>query len=166
MRVPIHNALLLLAAYLCAQAAAAAPMLDDLVRARDVICSFHKSGPVSLLPRAQPPDDDLMVIIEGIGVDPGAANVISSRAVGARPARVYAPDARVHFVEDVNDSVIVTTMLECQTWNSGGEARKCTRFGAVVAWHFDRSVHTNPERTFLALPGNSYAGHCEPWNIE
>ena len=165
MRSRVPNALLL-ASWLCAPGAAAAPMLDQLVLARDVICSFHKSGPSSLVDRAPQRADDLMVIIEGIGVDPGSASVISSRSVGPKPARVYAPDTRVHFVEDVNDSVIVTTMLDCETWNDRGEARRCTRYGAVVTWHFDRSVHVDPDRSFLALPGNSYAGHCEPWNLE
>jgi hypothetical protein len=107
-----------------------------------------------------------MVIIEGIGVDPGTANVTSSRAVGPRPARVYASDTRVHIVEDVNDSVMVTTVLDCENWKTGSEPRKCIRFAAVIAWHFDRSVHKNPDRAFLALPGSSYAGHCEPWNLE
>lgn len=166
MRSSIRNALLLLASCPWIPGATAAPMLDQLVLARDVICSFHKSGPNSLVARAPERDDGLMVIIEGIGVDPGSASVISSRSVGAKPARVYAPGDRVHFVEDVNDSVIVTTMLDCQTWSDRGNARTCARYEAVVTWHFDRSVHVDPDRSFLALPGNSYAGHCEPWNLE
>jgi hypothetical protein len=154
------------AASLCALPAAAAPTLRDLMLARDVICSFHKSGPVSVPAPLKTRDDDLMVIIEGIGVDPGAANVTSSRALGARAARVYAPDSRVHIVEDVHESVIVTTILDCERRKNGGETGKCMRFAAVIAWHFDRSVHVNPDRAFLALPGSSYAGHCEPWNLE
>jgi hypothetical protein len=159
----------LLAAWLCAPLACAAPVLDQLALARDVICSFRKSGPVPVPPPLHTRDDDLMVIIEGIGVDPETANVTSSRAVGPRPARVYASDAsdgRVHIVEDVHDSVIVTTVLDCETWKISGETRKCTRFAAVIAWHFDRAVHTNPDRTFLGLPGSSFTGHCEPWNLE
>ena len=159
----------LLAAWLCVPSASAAPVLDQLALARDVICSFRKSGPVPIPPPLQTTDDDLMVIIEGIGVDQGTANVTSSRTVGPRPARVYASDAsngRVHIVEDVNDSVLVTTVLDCETWKTSGEPRKCMRFAAVIAWHFDRSVHLNPDRSFLALPGSSYTGHCEPWNLE
>ena len=165
MRSWVRN-VLLFAPWLCATGAVAAPMLDQLVLARDVICSFHKSGPGSVVASSPEREDDLMVIIEGIGVDPGSASVISSRAIGPKPARVYAAGTRVHIVEDVNDSVIVTTMLDCQAWKSRGQERKCTRYGAVVAWHFDRSVHVDPDRSFLALPGNSYAGHCEPWNLE
>ena len=165
MRRRIHSAALLLAVWLCAPLACAA-VLDDLAVARDLICSFRKSGPVPVPPPTQTRDDDLMVIIEGIGVDPGTANVTSSRAIGPKPARVYASDTRVHIVEDVNDSVIVTTVLDCENRKSGGEPRKCMRFAAVIAWHFDRSVHKNPDRTFLALPGSSYTGHCEPWNME
>jgi len=164
----------LLAAWLCAPLACAAPVLDQLVLdqlvlARDVICSFRKSGPVPVPSPLQTRDDDLMVIIEGIGVDPGTANVTSSRAVGPKPARVYASDAfdgRVHIVEDVNDSVMVTTVLNCENWKTGGEPRKCMRFAAVIAWHFDRSVHRNPDPAFLRLPGIGAAGHCEPWNLE
>jgi len=156
----------LLAAWLWSPPACAAPVLDHLVLARDVICSFRKSGPVPVPPPLLARDDDLMVIIEGIGVDPETANVTSSRAVGSRPARVYASDTRVHIVEDVHDSVIVTTVLDCETWKISGETRKCTRFAAVIAWHFDRAVHTNPDRTFLGLPGSSFTGHCEPWNLE
>ena len=166
MRVRVDSAALLLAAWLCAPPACAAAVFEDLALARDLICSFRKSGAVPVPPSLQTRDDDLMVIIEGIGVDPGTANVTSSRAVGPRPARVYASDTRVHIVEDVNDSVMVTTVLDCENRKSGGEPRKCMRFAAVIAWHFDRSVHKNPDRTFLALPGSSYAGHCEPWNLE
>jgi hypothetical protein len=165
MRLRSPSRLWLLAAWLLAPPVPAAPLLDDLARARDVICSFFKSGPVAV-PPLRTRDDDLMVIIEGIGAGPGSANVTSSRALGPRPARVYAADSRVHIVEDVNDSVIVTTVLDCETWNTSGATRKCVRFSAVIAWHFDRSVHKNPDRTFLALPGSSYTGHCEPWNIE
>jgi len=164
MRRPVHS--LLFAACLGVPAASAATVLDELALARDLICSFRKSGPASVPPPLQARDDDLMVIIEGIGVDQGTANVTSSRAVGAKPARVYASDTRVHIVEDVNDSVMVTTVLDCEARKTGSDRRKCVRFAAVVAWHFDRSVHMNPDRAFLALPGNSYAGHCEPWNLE
>lgn len=140
--------------------------MTDLTLARDLICSLRKSGPA---PTPAPPrtrDDDLMVIIEGVGVDPGVASMTSSRSVGPRPARVYAADTRVHFVEDVSDSVFVTTILDCERRKDGGATGKCVRFAAVIAWHFDRSVHLQPDRSFLALPGSSYAGHCEPWNLE
>jgi hypothetical protein len=165
MRPRAHSALLL-TAWLCAPLATAATVIEDLALARDLICSFRKSGPVPVPPSMQTRDDDLMLIIEGIGVDPQTANVTSSRTVGPKPARVYASDARVHIVEDLNESVMVTTVLDCDTWKTGSEPRKCVRFAAVIAWHFDRSVHKNPDRTFLALPGSSYAGHCEPWNLE
>jgi hypothetical protein len=146
--------------------AAAATVLEELVLARDLICSFNKSGPVIPPLPVKRINDDLMVIIEGIGIDPGAANVTSSRGSGAKPARVYASETGVHIVEDVNNSVIVTTVLACEAWKDETERRKCRRFSAVIAWHFDRSVHVNPDRTFLGLPGSSYSGHCEPWNLD
>ena len=166
MRLRFHNIPLLLAAWLCALPAYCTTLMEDLALARDVICSFRRSGPVPVPPPPQIRDDDLMVIIEGIGVDPQTANVTSSRTVGPRPARVYASEARVHIVEDVNDSVMVTTVLDCEIRKTGEESGKCVRYAAVVAWHFDRTVHKNPDRSFLALPGSSYAGHCEPWNLE
>ena len=166
MQRRVHSASLALSALLCALPASAATVMDDLVLARDIICSFRRSGPVPVPPPLKTRDDDLMVIIEGIGVDPGAANVTSSRAIGARTARVYASDSRVHFVEDVSDSVMVTTILDCERRKDGEQSGKCMRYAAVVAWHFDRSVHMHPDRSFLALPGSSYAGHCEPWNLE
>ena len=166
MRPRAHSAPLLLAVWLCAPLAHAATVFEDLAMARDLICSFRRSGPVPVPPPVQTRDDDLMVIIEGIGVDPGTANVTSSRTVGPKPARVYASDTRVHIVEDVNDSVMVTTVLNCENRKAGKEPQKCMRYPAVIAWHFDRSVHKNPDRTFLALPGSSYTGHCEPWNLD
>jgi hypothetical protein len=162
-----RNASLLLAACLsCAPLTSGAALLDDLAQARDVICSFLKSGPDYTPPSTRAGNDDLMVIVEGIGVDTETANVFSSRAAGARPAHVYASENRVHIVEDVNDSVIVITVLECEIWKTGGNARKCARWPAVVTWHFDRMVHKHPDQTFLALPGSSYTGHCDPWNPE
>ena len=169
MRRRVHSAPLLLAAWLCAPLAHAAPLIEDLALARDLICSFRKSGPVPVPPPLRTGDDDLMVIIEGIGVAPGKASVTSSNTAVPRPAQVYASDAsdgRVHIVEDVNESEMVTTVLGCEIRKSGAEPRKCMRYAAVIAWHFDRSVHRHPDRTFLALPGSSYAGHCEPWNLD
>ena len=122
MRRPIHSAPLLLAVWLYAPVVCAATLIEDLALARDLICSFRRSGPVLAPPPLHARDDDLMVIIEGIGVDQGTANVTSSRAVGAKPARVYASsesNGRVHIVEDVNDSVMVTTVLECESWKAG-----------------------------------------------
>ena len=156
----------LAAALLWVPHAAAATVLEELAFARDVIRPFNKSGPVIPPPPLKRIDDELMVIIEGIGVDPGAASVTSSRGVGAKSARVYPTDTGVHIVEDVNNSVVVTTVFACEAWKGEPERRKCMRFPAVIAWHFDRSVHLNPDRSFLGLPGSSYTGHCEPWNLE
>jgi hypothetical protein len=159
-------AAVLTAAHAHAQNARTATVLEEMAAARDLICYFNRSGPVRLPAPLQRGSDDLMVIIEGIGLDNGTANVTSSRGIGAKPARVYASDARVHIVEDVNGSVVVTTILACEAWKGQAESRKCRRYAAVIAWHFDRSVHVNPDRSFLGLPGSSYTGHCEPWNLE
>src|SRR3990172_7674372 len=97
MRRPVHS--LLFAACLGVPAASAATVLDELALARALICSLRKSGPARVPPPLQARDDDLMVIIEGIGVDQGTANVTSSRAVGAKPARGYASDTPLHIIE-------------------------------------------------------------------
>ena len=55
MRRRVHSATLLLAAWLCAPLARAAPLLEDLTLARDLICTFHKSGPVTVPPPLQLP---------------------------------------------------------------------------------------------------------------
>lgn len=166
MKLKRPRALALAAALLGAPPAPAATVLEDLASARDVICSFDRSGPVRAPAPLQRVNDDLMVIIEGIGLGTGMASVTSSRGIGARAARVYASDTGVHIVEDVNDSVIVTTVLACEARAGNEKPDKCRRYSAVVAWHFDRSVHVNPDRSFLALPGSSYTGHCEPWNLD
>jgi hypothetical protein len=160
------RALALAAALLGAPHAAAAGVLEELTLARDLICAFNRSGPIVRPAPAKRINDDLMVVIEGIGIEPGAASVTSSRGVGAKAARVYATEARVHIVEDVNNSVVVTTVLACEAWKDEPERSMCRRFPAVIAWHFDRSVHVDPDRSFLGLPGSSYTGHCEPWNLE
>ena len=136
---------------------------DALKDAREVICEFKKTGVV----RSQGRDPDMLMVIENIEAAPNRARIVSSRSVGAIPVRVYASATGVHFVQDLSDSVIVTTVLACDEWkvNKNGKA-VCRRFAAVNAWHFDQSVHLNPDRAFLRLPGTSYAGFCEPWNLD
>lgn len=146
--------------------AAPTTLFEELSRARDVICAFNRSGPVQLPAPLQRNGGDMMLVIEGLGVDRDTASVTSSRGIGAKPARVYASETGVHVVEDVNGSVIVTTVLACESWKGRTSGGKCRRYSAVIAWHFDRSVHLNPDKSFLGLPGSSYTGHCEPWNLE
>ncbi|OGA04273.1 MAG: hypothetical protein A3I00_04230 [Betaproteobacteria bacterium RIFCSPLOWO2_02_FULL_64_12] len=136
---------------------------EALKDARDLICEFNRAGAAASRSR----DPDMLMVIENIVATREAARIVSSRSVGAKPVRVYATGTGVHFVQDLSESVIVTTVLACDQWrvNKDGKAL-CRRFAAVNAWHFDQSVHRNPDRAFLRLPGTSYAGFCEPWNLD
>lgn len=148
---------------LASSQAPGATAYDALKDAREVICEFNKAGAAAS--RARYPD--MLMVIENIEASGDRARIVSSRSVGAKPVRVYATGTGVHFVQDVSESVIVTTVLACDQWrvNKGGKA-VCRRFAAVNAWHFDQSVHRDPDRAFLRLPGTSYAGFCEPWNLD
>lgn len=159
----MRRVLALLAAALAPLPAAAAAAYDALVDAREVICEFQKTG----APPKRGREPDMLLVIEGIEAKAQGTRIVSSRSVGAKPVRVYPSDTGVHFVQDVSGSVIVTTVLACNEWkaNQGGK-RACRRFAAVNTWHFDQSVHRDPDRAFLRLPGTSYSGYCEPWNLE
>lgn len=150
-------------AALASPQAPGASAYDALKDAREVICEFNKAGAAAS--RARNPD--MLMVIENIEASREGARIVSSRSVGAKPVRVYATGTGVHFVQDVSESVIVTTVLTCDKWrvNKDGKAA-CRRFAAVNAWHFDQSVHRDPDRAFLRLPGTSYAGFCEPWSLD
>ena len=137
-----------------------AATLADFSQTGDLICDMRISDArlSGGLPRS-----DLMLIVDEVGTRSGEARVVSSRSVGGRGVRVYSGETGVHLVEDINDSVMVTTLLGCELRARGG---RCLRYAAVAAWHFDRSVHINPDSVFRRLPGTSYAGTCEAWHME
>jgi hypothetical protein len=136
---------------------------EALIDAREVICEFQKTG---VAPRGGS-EPDMLLVVEEIEANARGTRVVSSRSVGAKPVRVYPSDTGVHFVQDESGSVIVTTVLACNDWRVKADGRRtCRRFPAVNAWHFDRSVHQNPDRAFLRQPGTSYSGYCEPWNVD
>jgi len=137
-----------------------AATLAEFSNTGDLICDMRISGSP---PRSGWPRSDLMLIVDEVGAKNGEARVVSSRSVGGRGVRVYSGDTGVHLVEDINDSVMVTTLLGCELRARDG---RCLRYAAVIAWHFDRSVHVNPDNAFRRLPGTSYAGTCEAWNME
>lgn len=151
-----------------ATAAPAAPLLDEMLRERDFLCEL-RSGVPDPRGRAR----TLMVVIEGLQAD--GANLYASNLSGPRKVRVYGGETGVHLVEDLPGSVRVTTVLSCLRWReaqadeaNAGEAgpRKCLRYEAVNRWHFDLSVHQNPDQAFLRLAENSWAGWCEPWRMQ
>ncbi|MFM9969631.1 MAG: hypothetical protein ACKVQK_14675 [Burkholderiales bacterium] len=137
-----------------------AATLAEFSRTGDLICDMRISGSPAPVGR---PRSDLMLIVDEVGAKQGAARVVSSRTVGGREVRVYSGETGVHLVEDVNDSVKVTTLLGCELRARGG---RCLRYAAVMAWHFDRGVHLNADAAFRRLPGTSYAGTCEAWRMD
>jgi hypothetical protein len=134
--------------------------LAEFSRTGDLICDMRVSGSSTASGR---PRSDLMLIVDEVGAKTGAARMVSSKTIGGRGVRVYAGETGVHLVEDVNDSVKVTTLLGCELRARGG---RCLRYSAVMAWHFDRGVHVNADLAFRRLPGTSYAGTCEAWKME
>ncbi len=137
-----------------------AATLAEFSRTGDLICDMRSSGSAA---RNGRPRSDLMLIVDEVDAKAGAARVVSSRNVGGRGVRVYSGETGVHLVEDINDSVKVTTLLGCELRSRDG---RCLRYAAVMAWHFDRSVHLNPDSAFRRLPGTSYAGTCEAWKMD
>ena len=152
----------------------AAELFKEITRARDLICELR--APATGRPGAGATKGtaprDIMLVIEGVAVDSPGARLVSSATVGARRVKVYPGDTGVHFVEDVESSVKVTTLMSCTRWNETRRSeksptgRQCTRYDAVNRWHFDTSVHRNADQAFLRQSANSYAGWCEPWRME
>jgi hypothetical protein len=135
-----------------------APNLAELARTGDLICELRASGPAR--PRMR---TDLLLIVDHVARDASHARVVSSRHAGAQDVRIYAGDTGVHLVQDVNGSVIVTSLLGCEQRSSSG---RCQRYATVNAWHFDQSVHRDPDVAFHRLPGTSYSGYCDAWRME
>lgn len=103
-------------------------------------------------------------MIEQITRNRETARVITSHTIGSRRVRFYEGETGMHFVEDRQDSVVVTTLLQCEDWSFKRGRDFCTRYSAINAWHFDTSVHRNADRAFRKQPASSYRGTCEPWN--
>jgi hypothetical protein len=166
----ISGVALLAALALTPAGAGSAPNLPEhqqLIDARDLICHFRKAGaPAPKLFSQWEPESDLMIVIEDIDGEAKTARAVSTRSAGRKPLNMYQTETRVHFVQQVERSVVVTTVEGCETWRSRRGERVCQRYRAVNAWHFDESVRRDPDRSFLRLPGTSYQGHCEPWKLD
>ena len=84
---------------------------------------------------------------------------------------MYSSETGLHLVEDVNGSVVVTSLTSCDAREGRSEdarsqdSGRCLRYSAVNAWHFDRKVHLDPDGAFRRLPGTSFTGHCEAWHM-
>jgi len=137
-----------------------AATLAEFRRTGDLICDMRISGNPQHGGRSR---SDLMLIVDEVTAKADAVRMVSSRNIGGRKVRVYGGETGVHLVEDVNNSVKVTTLLGCDRRSRGG---RCLRYSAVMAWHFDLSVHVNPDIAFRRLPGTSFAGTCEAWRMD
>jgi hypothetical protein len=141
--------------------AAPSPLFQQVTLAKDLICELFPLG----VPRRRS-SRALMLFIENVTADAQGARLVSSNTAGSRPVQVYSGDTGVHLVEDIASSVKVTSLLSCEAWKNAGDTRKCVRFEAVSTWHFDTSVHRNPDQAFLRLGTTSYRGSCEPWRLD
>ena len=160
---PLRRALPVLAVTAIAASASAGDTarLAQVERSGDLVCEFSKSGET----RAKRSPDLMLIVEQNRGTMPGTARLVSSKSSGAREARLYAGDTGVHLVENVASSVRVTTLLSCENESGEGNKRRCTRYAAVNAWHFDDSVRRDPDAAFRKLPGTSYHGFCEAWHM-
>ncbi len=153
-------------ALLIAGPASAAVQLEQLIEARDPVCDFYNvdDGAAAEARFALRDRSDMLMVIENIRSDPETARVIHSRATGKRGLRRYVGETGVHFVEDQHGSVVVTTLLACEDWKQKRGREVCARYSAQNAWHFDTTVHRDPDKAFRNLAAGSYRGVCEPWD--
>jgi hypothetical protein len=141
--------------------------LDELIDARDLICEFRITGvPHSLLRSLVGGEQfDMLLVIEAIDPASGWARAVSSKQTGAKSLRYYRTANAVHFVQDLASSVVVTTVTGCEKWANKGGEELCMRYRALNSWHFDTSVHRDPDKAFARLGTSSYHGSCEPWHL-
>ena len=141
--------------------------LDELIEARDLICEFHNTGmPRSLLRRLVGDEQfDMLLVIDAIDPGSGRARAVSSRQTGAKSLRYYKTRNAVHFVQDLASSVVVTTVTGCEKRGRKRGEELCVRYRALNSWHFDTSVHRDPDKAFAKLGTSSYHGSCEPWYL-
>lgn len=162
-----RNAALFLTALAASGPLFAQEVLDELIDAKDLICEFHRTGvPRSLLRNLIGGEHfDMLLVIEAIDPGSGRARAISSTQTGAKSLRYYKTRSAVHFVQDLATSVVVTTVNGCEKWGRKGGEELCVRYRALNSWHFDTSVHRDPDKAFDRLGTSSYHGACEPWYL-
>lgn len=150
--------------------------LQQIYEAKDLVCDFYRpeslAETMALL--GAPPQADMFMVLSDIAPGGKAAQNATkgrgttatvARKAAASPVRVYEGEEGLHFVEDRADSVVVTTITACSLWLRKGGRDHCTRYDAINAWHFDRSVHRDADGVFRRLAASSYRGTCEPWKM-
>ena len=168
MRSPLPAALALALEAVAPVGLAAPEGLDDALQARELICEFN-SGYTRVeladLMRGRPPVE-LMLVYERIDPKEMKAQVVSTRNPGRKPVAARSTERGVHLIENVNASVMVTTLTGCLGWKVKAGVDTCVRFAARHAWHFDTAVHADPDASFERQPRGAYTGACEPWNLD
>lgn len=171
LHIPRHMRTRLIAA--CMLAAIAVPCsahdaFDGVIEAKDLICQFRNTGtPRSMLRQMLEGERiDMLQVIEAIDPSSGRARSVSSKQIGAKSLRYYKTGKAVHFVQDLGESVVVTTITGCEQWGRNRDDQAlCVRYRALNSWHFDMSVHRDPDGAFGKLSTSSYQGSCEPWYL-
>lgn len=148
-----------------ARSAVAAPPVEQLIEARELICDFYiaKDWATAETRYALRERSDMLMVIENVTSDPDAARVTDNQTAGRRKLRRYVGETGVHFVEDRDGSVIVTTILACEDSKKKRGRDVCVRYSAMNSWLFGVSVQRDPDEAIRRAPA-SYRGVCEPWN--
>lgn len=153
-------------AFALAVAPAAAQDVRDALSVGDLICEFDHGNRRSLLAElvGELPSTELLLVYEA--VQPGSAQVLSTRAPGRRSVVVRATGKAVHFIERLGPSVRVTTLTGCERHKRKKGVQTCVRYTAQHAWHFDELAAADPDRAFERLPSGASKGRCEPWLVD
>ena len=148
-----------------AQGAPAAPPVEQLIEAHELICDFYNAKTWAEVEARYLLRDrsDMLMVIENITSDADAARVTDSTGTGKRRLRRYVGRAGVHFVEDRDGSVAVTTILACEDWKKKRGRDVCTRYSAMNSWLFGVDVRRDPDEAVRLSPA-AYKGVCEPWS--
>jgi len=148
-----------------AHGVSAAPPVEQLIEAHELICDFYnvKDWAAAEARFALHDRSDMLMVIENIQEDPDSARVTDSTATATRKLRRYVGETGVHFVEDRDGSVIVTTIVACEGWKKKRGHDVCVRYSAMNSWLFGVNVQRDPDDA-IRRAAASYRGVCELWN--
>lgn len=146
------------------EAASTNVQVEQLIEARDLLCDFYdvKDWATAEARYVLRDRSDMLMMIQDISSDPNAARVTDTLAAGRRKLRRHLGETGVHFVEDRDGSVIVTTLLACEDTKKKRGHEVCVRYSAMNSWLFGASVQSDPDEA-IRRAAASYKGVCEPW---
>ena len=142
------------------------PLLATALAAGELICEFSDGYRKSYLAELtrDAPRAELLLVYEKVSGE--SAQVIASKRPGRKPVQVRAEGEYIHLIQSEGPSVRVTTLTGCTRTKMRGDVEACTRFSARHAWHFDMSVHKEPDASFARQPTGAATGSCEPWRVD